>query len=106
MERKALLALGLVLLAVIALGAVALQRQSDRIDELEAAVGELRVRADDAGRPGGLDDTARLDEIERQLGFDAPSWPTEDIHERIAQLEWGLSLICGHLHRNGAEVLC
>ncbi|WP_116952285.1 hypothetical protein [Jiangella endophytica] len=106
MERKALLALGLVLVAVIGLGAVVLQRQSERIDELTAAVGELRAQADEVNAGASRDDAARLDEIERQLGFDAPSWPAEAVDERIAQLEWDFGLICGYLHRTGAEVLC
>lgn len=109
MNRIALIAMGLVLLAVVGLGGVVVQRQSGRIDELEAVVRDLRARVDDAdgtGQRAGPDDAARLDEIERQLGLDAPSWPAEDIDERITQLEWDLALICGYLHRTGAAVLC
>jgi hypothetical protein len=106
MNRIALIAMGLVLLAVVGLGGVVVQRQSGRIDELEAVVRDLQARADDADQRASPGDAARLDEIERQLGFDAPSWPAEDIDERITQLEWDLALICGYLHRTGAAVLC
>ncbi|RIQ28601.1 hypothetical protein [Jiangella rhizosphaerae] len=107
MQRMVLIAMGLVLLVVAGVAGVVVQRQGERIDELEAAVSDLlTTRADDAGDRAGVDDAARLDEIERQLGFDAPSWPAEAVDERITQLEWDLGLICAYLHRTGAEVLC
>lgn len=106
MNRIALIATGLVLLAVIGLGGVAIQRQGERIDALEATVGELQAGADEAAARRDVDDATRLDVIETQLGFDAPAWPAERIAERITQLEWDLGLICGFLHRTGAAVLC
>ena len=106
MNRMALIALGLALLAVIGLGGLALQRQGERIDELEATVGELRAVTAATAARRDVDDATRLDEIEAQLGFDAPDWPTENFAERVAQLEWDLGLICGFLHRNGQAVLC
>ncbi|MBB5790710.1 hypothetical protein [Jiangella mangrovi] len=106
MNRIALIALGLVLLAVVGLGGVALQRQGERIDELEATVGELQALTAAAAARRDVDDATRLEEIEAQLGFDAPDWPAENFAERITQLEWDLALICGYLHRTGAEVLC
>jgi len=106
MNRIALIAMGLVLLAVVGLGGVAIQRQSERIDELEATVSELRAVSDEVNARRDVDDATRLEEIEAQLGFDAPSWPAEKFAERITQLEWDLALICGYLHRTGAEVLC
>jgi hypothetical protein len=106
MNRMALIAMGLVLLAVVGLGGVVVQRQGDRIDELEARVGELQTAADTVSARRDVDDATRLEEIEQQLGFDAPLWPAENFAERITQLEWDLALICGYLHRSGAEVLC
>lgn len=106
MKRIALIAMGLVLVAVAGVAGVVAQRQGERIDELEAAVSALHARAAAADGRASVDDGARLDEIERQLGFDAPAWPAEAVHERITQLEWDLGLICGYLHRTGAEVLC
>ncbi|TDD67869.1 hypothetical protein E1262_17835 [Jiangella aurantiaca] len=103
MNRIALIVLGLVVLVVIGVGGVVLQRQGERMDELEASVRELRLAAQASSAETAAD---RLDEIERQLGFDAPSWPAEAVDERITQLEWDLGLICGYLHRTGAEVLC
>lgn len=106
MNRMALIAMGLALLAVIGLGGVVIQRQGERIDQLEATVGELRTVTEAAAARRDVDDATRLDEIEGQLGFDAPDWPSENLAERITQLEWDLGLICGFLHRTGQEVLC
>lgn len=106
MNRIALLAMGLLLLVVIGLGGVALQRQGERIDELEATVSDLQAISDEVIARRTVDDATRLDEIEEQLGFDAPDWPAENFAERITQLEWDLGLICGYLHRTDAEVLC
>ncbi|TDC49550.1 hypothetical protein E1212_17925 [Jiangella ureilytica] len=102
----ALIALGLALLAVVGLGGVVLQRQGERIDELEATIAELRTVTEAAAARRDVDDATRLDEIEAQLGFGAPDWPSENVAERITQLEWDLGLICGFLHRTGEEVLC
>ncbi|PZF81977.1 hypothetical protein [Jiangella anatolica] len=106
MNRIGLIAMGLVLLAVVGVGGVVVQRQGERIDELEATVGELEAVSDAVIARRTVDDAARLDEIEQQLGFDAPDWPSENFAERIAQLEWDFALICAYLHRTGAEVLC